>query len=65
VKGAFAQVSIDGDKPSMSPKRKRVQVGTHHVVMTGYPAGSETEQRREFDVNVPAGKDETIIYKTW
>jgi hypothetical protein len=49
----------------MSPKRKRVQVGVHHVLMTGYPAGSETEQRREFDVNVPAGKDETIIYKTW
>jgi eukaryotic-like serine/threonine-protein kinase len=65
VKGGFAQVSIDGDKPSMSPKRKRVQVGLHRVVMTGYPAGSETEQRREFDVNVPAGKDETIIYKTW
>ena len=65
VKGGFAQVSIDGDKPGMSPKRKRVQVGVHHVVMTGYPAGSETEQRREFDVNVPAGKDETIIYKTW
>jgi serine/threonine-protein kinase len=65
VKGAFAQVSIDGDKPSMSPKRKRVQVGMHHIVMTGYPAGSETEQRREFDVNVPAGRDETIIYRTW
>jgi eukaryotic-like serine/threonine-protein kinase len=65
VKGAFAQVSIDGDKPSMSPKRKRVQVGMHHIVMTGYPSGSETEQRREFDVNVPAGRDETIIYKTW
>jgi serine/threonine-protein kinase len=65
VKGAFAQVSIDGDQASMSPKRKRVRVGMHHVVMTGYPDGAETQQRKEFDVNVPPGRDETIIYKTW
>ena len=65
MKGAFAQVSIDGDQASMSPKRKRVRVGMHHVVMTGYPDGSETQKRKEFDVNVPAGRDETIIYKTW
>lgn len=65
IKGGFAEISIDGDKPSTSPRRKRVQVGAHHVVMTGYPEGSETEKRKEFDVTVPAGKDETIIYKTW
>jgi hypothetical protein len=64
VKG-FAAVSIDGDEPSASPRRKRVKVGTHHVVMTGYPDGSEDKKTKEFDVNVPAGRDETIIYKTW
>ena len=65
IKGGFAEISIDGDKPSTSPRRKRVPVGVHHVVMTGYPDGSETERHKEFDVIVPAGKDETIIYKTW
>jgi hypothetical protein len=65
VKGAFAEVSIDGDRPSTSPKRKRVKVGVHHVAMKGFPDGSETEKREEFDVNVAAGKDETIISKTW
>jgi hypothetical protein len=64
VKG-FADVSIDGDAPGTSPRRKRVRVGVHHVVMMGYADGSEQQQRKEFDVTVPAGKEETIIYKTW
>jgi hypothetical protein len=63
VKG-FAAVSIDGDEPSASPRRKRVQGGVHHVVMTGYPDGSEDKKTKEFDVHVPAGK-ETIISKAW
>jgi hypothetical protein len=33
--------------------------------MTGYPDGSEQQQRKEFDVTVPAGKEETIISRTW
>jgi len=65
IKGGFAEISIDGDKPSTSPRRKRVPAGVHHVVMTGYPDGSDAEKRKEFDVTAPAGKDETIIYKTW
>jgi hypothetical protein len=64
VKG-FAAVSIDGDEPSASPRRKRVQAGTHHVVMTGYPDGADEKKTKEFDVNVPAGREETIIHKTW
>jgi hypothetical protein len=42
-----------------------VRVGVHHVVMTGYTDGSEQQQRKEFDVAVSAGKEETIIYKSW
>jgi hypothetical protein len=64
VKG-FATVSIDGDESKPSPRRKRVQPGAHHVVMTGYPDGSEEKQTKEFDVNAPAGRDETIIHKSW
>jgi hypothetical protein len=64
VKG-IAEVSIDGDTPGTAPRRKRVRVGVHHVVMTGYPDDSEQQQRKEFDVNVTAGKEETIIYGTW
>lgn len=64
VKG-FAAVSIDGDEPSASPRRKRVQAGTHHVVMTGYPDGADEKKTKEFDVNVPAGREETIIHKSW
>jgi len=65
VKG-FAEISIDGDAPGTSPRRKRVRPGVHHVVMTGYPDGSEKQQRKEFDVIVPPGKDDdTVIFKTW
>jgi len=64
VKG-FAEVSIDDDTPGTSPRRKRVRVGVHHVVMTGFPDGSDQQQRKEFDVTVPAGKTETVIYKSW
>lgn len=61
----FAKVSIDGDEPSASPRRKRVQVGMHHVVMSGYPDGSEQRQTKEFDVNVPAGRPEIVVHRTW
>ncbi len=61
----FANVSIDGDEPSASPRRKRVKVGVHHVVMSGYPDGSEEKQTTEFDVNVPAGRPEIVVHKTW
>jgi eukaryotic-like serine/threonine-protein kinase len=64
VKG-FAEVSIDDDLPGTSPRRKRVRPGVHHVVITGFTDGSDQQQRKEFDVTVPAGKEETVIYKSW
>jgi hypothetical protein len=33
--------------------------------MNGYPDGADEKQTKEFDVNVPAGRPELVVHRTW
>jgi serine/threonine-protein kinase len=58
----FAEVTIDGVRAGTTPVDRNVKPGKHHVILEGYPSGSDIPKREEFDVDVTAP---TTISRIW
>ena len=58
----FAEVTIDGVRAGTTPVDRSVKPGKHHVILEGYPAGSDIPKREEVDVDVTAP---TTVSRTW